>query len=175
LTKPLTHAAFLQIVAGFPDSGPAGGAGAQDTARADTDALSGLRVLVVEDNPVNQEVARGILEHLGCHVALAVDGEQGVRAATAARFDAVLMDCHMPVMDGYVAARHIREWEAQQGAGRCIIIALTANALQGDRQKCLDAGMDDHLSKPFTTEQLQSMLLRHRPQARAPDAVTRTG
>jgi two-component system, sensor histidine kinase and response regulator len=175
-TKPLTHAAFLQIIAGFPAAGSSHSPGMLAPARPVLgDDLSGMRVLVVEDNPVNQEVARGMLEHLGCLVTLAVDGEQGVRAATSARFDAVLMDCHMPVLDGYMAARQIREWEAQHGVSRCIIIALTANALQGDRQKCLDAGMDDHLSKPFSAEQLKGMLLLHEPPRSGLGSLTRTG
>jgi signal transduction histidine kinase/CheY-like chemotaxis protein len=115
-------------------------------------------VLVVEDNLVNQEVACGMLQHLGCEVTIAGDGLAGATAFETSRFDAVLMDCHMPVLDGYAATRRIRAWEALQQRVRTPIIALTANALADDAEKCLAAGMDSYLSKPFTLAQLQSVL-----------------
>ena len=118
----------------------------------------GLRVLLVEDNPVNQEVARGMLEQLGCEVTLAVDGEQGATAFEGGQFDVVLMDCHMPRLDGYGATARIRAYEKAVDWARTPVIALTANALAGDRDKCLEAGMDEYLSKPFTQEQLRRAL-----------------
>ena len=126
-------------------------------------ALAGLRVLLVEDNPVNQDVAKAILRRLGCAVDVAGGGAEGIRAATTGAYDIVLMDCQMPEIDGYEAAGRIRAWEANQpskGQRRLPIIALTANAMTGSRESCLAAGMDDFMSKPFTRSALQAMLER---------------
>jgi CheY-like chemotaxis protein len=140
-------------------------------AAASADRL-GLRVLLVEDNPVNQEVARGMLEQLGCTVTLAMDGEQGAAAFEAGTFDVVLMDCHMPRLDGYRATARIRACERAASRRRTPVVALTANALAGDREKCLDAGMDEYLSKPFRREQLRGVLEAiGRPADREPAAV----
>jgi signal transduction histidine kinase/DNA-binding response OmpR family regulator/HPt (histidine-containing phosphotransfer) domain-containing protein len=137
------------------------GANAED--RNESAALSGLKVLLVEDNPVNQEVASTILRRFGCRVTLAGGGDEGVSAATSTAFDIVLMDCQMPDIDGYEATRRIRTWEARQGSRgqaprRIPIIALTANAMRGSREACLDAGMDDFISKPFNRSALRAML-----------------
>jgi signal transduction histidine kinase/CheY-like chemotaxis protein/HPt (histidine-containing phosphotransfer) domain-containing protein len=114
------------------------------------------RVLVVEDNPINQKVAIGFLTHLGWEVDVAGDGLQGVEAATSSEYDVILMDCQMPRMDGYEATARIR---ARQGSERRIpIIALTAAAMPGDRQRCVDAGMDDYLSKPVDIARLDQIL-----------------
>ena len=117
------------------------------------------RVLLVEDNPVNQAVAIGMLDALGCHATVAADGREAIDRLAAAEFDAVLMDCQMPVMDGFEATRAIR---SREGFGtRLPIIALTANAVTGDRERCLAAGMDEYLSKPFRLEQLREVLSRY--------------
>ena len=117
------------------------------------------RVLLVEDNPVNQAVAIGMLDALGCHVTVAADGREAIDSLAVAQFDAVLMDCQMPVMDGFEATRAIR---SREGFGaRLPIIALTANAVSGDRERCLAAGMDEYLSKPFRLEQLSDVLGRY--------------
>ena len=109
-----------------------------------------LHVLVAEDNETNQEVAIGMLEKLGCKVTLAIDGLEAIEAVAEKSFDVVFMDCQMPVMDGYQATTAIRIREAKEGGVKHIpIIALTANALEGDREKCLSAGMDNYISKPF--------------------------
>ena len=121
----------------------------------------GANVLVVEDNPVNQAVALSMLESLGCHCDVAADGIEGVEAVKMDSYDLVLMDCQMPLMDGFEATRLIREWEEDQDAKLNTIIAVTANALEDDRQRCIDAGMNDYLSKPFTVDQLQQMLEKH--------------
>jgi len=118
----------------------------------------GLRVLLVEDSPVNREVANGMLESLGCTVETASDGRVGLELALSWGFDAVLMDCQMPLMDGFEATRRIRAAEAANGRQAMPIIALTANALQGDRENCLAAGMTDFISKPFTIKKLESVL-----------------
>jgi signal transduction histidine kinase/DNA-binding response OmpR family regulator len=126
-----------------------------------------LRVLLVEDNPVNQEVGRSMLVELGCEVEVAADGSQGVSACLARPFDVVLMDCQMPVMDGYEATREIRGRQRLAGSQRSVIIALTANAFASDREQCLAAGMDDYLSKPFLLQQLRLVLTQHAAAARA--------
>jgi PAS domain S-box-containing protein len=120
-------------------------------------ALSG-RVLLVEDNPVNREVATGLLELLGCHVDSAETGQQALEASATSAYDVIFMDCQMPVMDGFTATARIREREQQTHAARIPIIALTANAMAGDRDQCLAAGMDDYLSKPFSHGQIKDIL-----------------
>ncbi|WEF35477.1 response regulator [Pseudoduganella chitinolytica] len=119
------------------------------------------RVLLAEDNPVNVEVASAMLEGLGLDVARACNGEEALAAVCRDDFDLVLMDCQMPVMDGMAATAEIRRYEQQQGRARQLpVIAITANALQGDRETCLAAGMDDYLSKPFTQQSLSDTLAR---------------
>ncbi len=125
------------------------------------------RVLLAEDNPVNVRVAMAILKKLGLEVAVAADGEQAVASYRAQRPDAVLMDCHMPGVDGFEATSRIRELESQQGVARVPILAVTANAFREDRERCLAAGMDDYLAKPFSAEDLARMLERHLPPAEA--------
>lgn len=132
----------------------------------------GLRVLLVEDNTVNLLVAQRLLQVLGCEVSTAQDGEQALRHLHAHAVDIVLMDCQMPVLDGYTATRRWREHEAGSHAARLPIVAMTANAMAGDRERCLQAGMDDYLSKPIQRESLQACLLRwHAPRASLGDAV----
>jgi len=118
------------------------------------------RVLVVEDNPVNQAVARGLLEQLGCEATSAYNGREAINLVRAKTFDAVLMDCQMPEMDGFTATAALRGWETEQRRPRLPIVALTANALAGYRERCLAAGMDDYLAKPFTMSQLREVLVR---------------
>ncbi len=120
----------------------------------------GLRLLLVEDNSVNLLVAQRLLQVLGCTVTTATDGEQGLQQLQTRAFDLVLMDCQMPVLDGYSATRRWREQEAAEGRTRLPIVAMTANAMAGDRERCLQAGMDDYLSKPVNRESLQACLLR---------------
>jgi PAS domain S-box-containing protein len=122
-------------------------------------SLHGLRVLLVEDNPINQDVATQLLVREGAHVEVAEDGQQSVdRLAWGPRdFDVVLMDMMMPVMDGLQAARHIRQ---QLQLTDLPIVAMTANATAADRQKCLDAGMNDHVGKPFDIVKLTGLLRR---------------
>ncbi len=122
-----------------------------------TSRVSGMRVLLVEDNAVNQMIARAMLESLGCSVESADNGRKAIESMAANRFDLVLMDCQMPEMDGFEATRVWRKREPKSPA-RLPIIALTASALEGDRERCLDAGMDDYLAKPFVREQLATLL-----------------
>jgi len=116
-----------------------------------------LRVLLAEDNLVNQRLACAMLERLGCHVEVACNGRDAVAAAAARRFDLILMDCQMPEMDGWEATRRIREAAPTDPP---TIVALTAGALPGDRERCLAAGMDDYLAKPFRREELVELLAR---------------
>jgi len=129
----------------------------------------GAHVLLIEDNPVNQKVALGMLKSLECHCDVATDGIEGVEAVKMENYDLVLMDCQMPLLDGFEATRLIREWEEDQDAEPNTIIAVTANALEDDRQRCVDAGMDDYLSKPFTVDQLRQMLAKHLDSTRSID------
>jgi signal transduction histidine kinase/CheY-like chemotaxis protein len=120
----------------------------------------GKRILLVEDNPVNQSVIEAMLRSLGMEVSVAHDGLQAVEQVRQQPFAAVLMDCRLPQVDGYEATRRIRLLPA---CGQLPIIALTANALQGDRERCMAAGMNDYLSKPFRRTELQRVLQRWLP------------
>jgi len=127
--------------------------------------LAGLHVLVAEDNAVNLQVAVAMLESLGARVSCAGDGLQAVAQCRHGHFDALLLDCQMPGMDGYEAARRIRD----EGARRLPIIAVTANAMATDRELCLAAGMNDHLAKPLSREALAAMVLKWTRPASAAD------
>jgi CheY-like chemotaxis protein len=115
---------------------------------------------LVEDNAVNQMVAKGMLNKMGCVVVLANNGAEGLERLALEPVDLVLMDCNMPIMDGYEASRRIRlnpDWSSLP------IIALTANAMLDERQHCIDAGMSDYLAKPFRMEQLSSLIQQWLP------------
>jgi CheY-like chemotaxis protein/HPt (histidine-containing phosphotransfer) domain-containing protein len=119
------------------------------------DRLDGVRVLLAEDNEVNRLVATELLQLLGCEISVAVNGQEAVNAALSGSFDAILMDCQMPILDGFEATRAIRENELAAGQNQHRkIIALTANAIKGDRELCLAAGMDDYLTKPIEPKDL---------------------
>lgn len=144
--------------------GLAPGAGAlQKVAQAEGPAHAvGLRVLLVEDNIINQKLAVALLAQSQHSVVVASDGEEGVARWREGGFDAILMDVQMPVLDGLQATRRIREAEREMGR-HIWIIAMTANAMAGDREKCIAAGMDDYLAKPFRRADLQSVLARVQP------------
>lgn len=117
-----------------------------------------LRILVAEDTPVNQMVAQRMLSRLECDVVIAENGEQALELAKEESFDLILMDCQMPVMDGYVATFEIRRHEARTDEHRIPIVAMTANAMKGDRERCLDAGMDGYIAKPVMLETLSALV-----------------
>jgi signal transduction histidine kinase/CheY-like chemotaxis protein len=116
------------------------------------------QVLLVEDNPVNHEVTSVMLQELGVGVVSAWSGEEALEKLAKRRFEAILLDCQMPKLDGYATARQFRASEQQQQRARTPIVAVTANALSGDAEKCFESGMDFYLSKPFTIEQLYQVL-----------------
>ena len=165
LTKPLRRSQLFSCLSrvmtmqpGAPLDASAGESAPAVSAAAARAA--GPKILVVEDNPVNREVAVGMLENLGCTIETAENGWLAIEAMNTQAYDAVLMDCQMPVMDGLTATGEIRRREQTSGAARVPVIALTANAMEGDRERCLAAGMDDFLSKPFTQQQLATLLRR---------------
>ncbi len=125
---------------------------------ADPTEFAGRRLLLVDDNDLNSLLASRLLKTLGFEVTLAENGAVALDAFARGRFDIVLMDCQMPVLDGYTATRHIRELETRLSARRTPIIAITANTLAGDREKCLAAGMDDYLGKPYSVRELRPKL-----------------
>jgi two-component system sensor histidine kinase/response regulator len=124
----------------------------------------GGRILVAEDNPISQLVATAMLEHLGYKVDLAADGAEAVNAATLTQYDAILMDCQIPVLDGYDATREIRS--LQNASTHTPIIALTASTTESDRRRCLAAGMDGYLAKPLTLKAVAGALARWAPDGR---------
>jgi signal transduction histidine kinase/ActR/RegA family two-component response regulator len=126
---------------------------------ADRRSASGCRVLVVEDNSVNQRVATALLKRMGATVDVAANGREAVDASERIDYDIILMDCQMPVMDGYQATGQIRARESNRPTEkRTPIVALTAHAMPGDSQRCLDAGMDDYITKPVSPKDLSTML-----------------
>jgi len=124
--------------------------------------LSG-QALLVEDNSVNRLIGSAMLERLGLEVVMAEDGKEALERLADEAFEVILMDCQMPVMDGYLATTRLREIERAAGKRRTPVIALTANAFSGDVERCLAAGMDDHLAKPFAIEQLHAIIKRWMP------------
>jgi PAS domain S-box-containing protein len=134
--------------------------------------FAGRRILLVEDNLVNQRVAQRTLQKLGADVTLANHGAEALERIAETAFDVVLMDCQMPVMDGFTATRRIRDREAREGGGAHLpIIALSANVMSEDRANCSAAGMDAHLGKPLEPTQLADCLARYLKAAVAPNAI----
>lgn len=130
----------------------------------------GLRVLIAEDNPINATLIKLYLDKIGCDWILAKDGIEALMQFEKDHFDAILMDCQMPGMDGYEATKQIRSLEATQSSNRSKvgIIAVTANALEGERTRCLEAGMDDYIAKPFGPQSLAEILLKNTNPNRPP-------
>jgi two-component system sensor histidine kinase/response regulator len=178
LTKPLRRSQIYGCVARAMTMQPGAAmlaplSGSASAVAAAAGRAVGPTILLVEDNAVNREVAVGMLESLGCTTDTAENGWLALKAMNTATYDAVLMDCQMPVMDGLAATGEIRRREQTSGAARVPIIALTANAMEGDRERCLEAGMDDFLSKPFTQQQLATQLRRWLALRALPEAERR--
>ncbi|MDC0344700.1 response regulator [Alphaproteobacteria bacterium] len=131
--------------------------------KKDLNQLKEMTILLVEDNLVNLKVAQIMLEKLGCHVTIAQNGQEAVDIFTENKFDLVFMDCQMPVMDGFDATKKIRHLEKKKKRKKTPIIAFTANTMQGDKEKCLAAGMDEHLPKPIKPGMLEDILTKNLP------------
>jgi len=158
LNKPIRHRALIDCLASL--MAPAGAeADIEPTAAADAEPARQGRVLLAEDNVINTLLARTLLEAVGYSVAAVVNGADAVEAAQVERFDLILMDVHMPVMDGLEASRRIRA--LGDAAGTVPIVAMTANAMTNDRDACLEAGMDDFVSKPFDADAFLSVVGRY--------------
>ncbi|MFH0945244.1 MAG: response regulator, partial [Planctomycetota bacterium] len=163
LPKPVgrvrLHACLVKTFGAVPAEredeapGPDGG-----SARLSLAGGEAVRTLVVEDNRINQLLAKKLLETFGCRVEVVSNGIEALKILEAESFDVVLMDCMMPEMDGYMATRAIRNQNSRVRSHSVPIIAMTANAMSGDREKCLEAGMDDYISKPIDAELLREKL-----------------
>jgi signal transduction histidine kinase/CheY-like chemotaxis protein/HPt (histidine-containing phosphotransfer) domain-containing protein len=160
LAKPVTPSSLLDAcltALGRPAGRTSRSGQRQELLQARQAGLAGAHVLLVEDNPINQELACGLLERARIRVTLAVNGREALELLQHERFDAVLMDCQMPVMDGYEATRALRQRPELQ---QLPVIAMTANAMAGDREKVLAAGMNDHIAKPFHVDDFFATLAR---------------
>ena len=183
LTKPVTQRQLSDCLVELAQPRPSapGALVAPAPAPSAASSVRALHVLVAEDNPVNQAVAEAMLDALGYRCDLAANGREALAAIARHAYDVVLMDCQMPEMDGLDATRSLRRSEAAAGAPRLPVIALTAHALEGDREQCIAAGMDAYLAKPYGQAQLEEAIRRQierRPQeiepppAAVPDPVS---
>jgi CheY-like chemotaxis protein len=168
LTKPVREAALFDCIAELVAGRDSTSSPHPDDDHQEPKVPPGSgRILLVEDNPVNQFVGQQMLEEIGYDVDVVNNGAEAVEAVRHGSYAAVLMDCQMPVMDGYQAAAAIRR--AEDGTRRTPIIAMTASAMEGEVDRCLAAGMDDHLPKPVLIEELSQTLRTWLSQNRSPD------
>ncbi|TMI01996.1 MAG: response regulator [Betaproteobacteria bacterium] len=169
LAKPVRQTVLYECLVNVMACQPQEAVAAREVSEPVNAAPAGSRgnILLVEDNLINQQVALGILQIQGYSVTVVNNGREALDAHAQGAFDLILMDCHMPEMDGFEATREIRGRERSSIGKRVPIIALTANAMAQDREECLSTGMDDHLSKPFSMQTMQDMLDRWMPQAAA--------
>jgi len=164
--KPVRRSNFYQALCHAKNRDGAGKQLQRIQVKAAAAAVFDACILLAEDNDVNQTVATTLLQEFGCNVRVAEDGREAIHAYLHGGIDLILMDCQMPVLDGYDACKRIRQLEkeaADHRVGKLPIIALTAHAMRGDREECLNAGMDDYLSKPFSREQLLTLLHQYLP------------
>jgi len=161
LTKPVKHALLFEclseVLSGSVSPAPSEQAGSKGQRGPLEPVPFALRVLIAEDNIVNQKVAVNQIRKLGCHADVVSNGLEALKALEAANYDLVLMDCQMPELDGYEATVQLRLREGQ--TRHTVVVAMTAHAIEGDREKCLAAGMDDYLSKPVQMEELRAVLM----------------
>ncbi len=166
ISKPIRRSELIEVVSEMTGTSLAP---TEETIQPSMEVLSGFlcgKVLLVEDNPVNQIVAEAMLSKLGIETEMATNGQEAVGLATLHRYDLILMDCQMPIMDGLQATALIRQ-QLQQSDKDIPIIAVTANATVKDRQNCLNAGMNDFLSKPYSIDQLRHIVQRWLPEEKA--------
>jgi Amt family ammonium transporter len=156
---PFTQSQLLEVIAKAIAEEPGPEKSETPNVVLSKGSLKGLHLLVAEDNEMNQFVTQELLRRAGCTCEIVVDGEKAIAAVRTGKYDAVLMDCQMPVMDGLEAARRIREYEEEEGQRRLPMVALTAEAISGDREKCLAAGMDGYVTKPIHAEELFTTIL----------------
>ena len=169
--KPIRAARLAQLLDGVL-AGQSPHLAPVSVERQAVETFHGRRILLVEDNPVNQRVAQRTLQKLAAEVTLANNGAEALERIAETAFDIVLMDCQMPVMDGFTATRRIRERESREGLGNHLpIIALSANVMSEDRDNCMAAGMDAHLGKPLEPTQLADCLGRYLKADTAPQAI----
>ncbi|MFZ2854181.1 MAG: PAS domain S-box protein [Rhodocyclaceae bacterium] len=161
LPKPIARDELFQVLARVLHDPLAGKASSLLTRHVLKDEQKALEVLLVEDHPINQKLATNLLERWGHRVLVAGNGLLAIEAMHDRHFDLVLMDMMMPVMDGLEATRRIRVHELEAGGRRTPIIAMTANAMQGDRESCIEAGMDDYIAKPIKSQELQKLLRQY--------------
>src|SRR5688500_14354830 len=175
LVKPVRQTVLYECLVNVMAGRPQEAVVAPPVSPPVTRAQPGIRgdILVVEDNLINQQVALGILQIQGYSVRVANNGREALDAYAQGAFDLILMDCHMPEMDGFEATMEIRRREQAAGGRRVPIVALTANAMAQDREECLNAGMDDHLAKPFSMQTMQEMLDRWIPPAPSGEVLDR--
>jgi PAS domain S-box-containing protein len=160
ITKPVKTGVLIRVLAELTQNAPRVLA---SEAQPEILPFTGRRILLAEDNPVNQKLATRLLQRFGAHVEVAPNGLVALQALRDAHFDAVLMDCQMPLLDGYEATRQLRAPNSGVRNSKIPVIALTAHALATDRAKCLAAGMDDYLTKPINPNHLQKALARALP------------
>jgi len=169
--RPIKQARLFEALKGARSEAPAPAAAEEP---GDPGSLAGLRILIAEDNPVNQQVLQRQVQRLGITADLVANGEEVLGVLRQGNYDAVLMDCQMPVMDGYAATRAIRERELREGGPRMPIVAVTANAMREDYDRCRDCGMDDFVAKPVQMAALSNAIERAVAASRGPGAPVST-
>jgi CheY-like chemotaxis protein len=165
LIKPVKKTQLSSVLCGIFRKNISKGEGRRDTSGKSPKAAEAvrLRVLLAEDNPINQKVALRMLDKIGYRADTVANGLEALEALRQVPYDVILMDCQMPEMDGYEATRSLRALEREENRRPVRIIAMTAHAMQGDQEKCLEAGMDDYLGKPVRIQELQDALERCKP------------
>lgn len=166
LVSPLASGDFIRLAHEILDEKQADIPNGHPTVQHSTNAFKGRRALLVDDNHVNLLIAEEFLADFGFTIETATSGQKALDQAQDGNYDLIFMDCQMPGMDGYEAAGHLRKWMAEGRIKRCPIIALTANAMKGDKEKCLAAGMDEFLAKPLQITAIRTLLdnLLHVPE-----------
>ena len=160
LTKPIRHSRLLEMLRRLRTGEPMQDQRSQKESEDRQETIPGFRILLAEDNPVNTDLAQRQFRKLGYEIDCVTNGLEVINEVETKEYDVIFMDCQMPEMDGYTATRLIRQFESLKGSRTTFIIAMTANALVGDRERCIEAGMDDYLSKPVRLNELKAIIRR---------------